>query len=242
MKTEEATLSSGFENIQPGVSLNEKDARTTADAMLAAGIPAETVNAELAKLGYGPVDASVQATASRDLAALKSSPEWVVKFNAGDPAATEQFNKLTAAMTFGAKADTPLVRAEEYRLPAHHPVLAAHDTATRERFQSETAAWATELQLQPKVAEAIAEYALDAVAKTAGMAPDQKEAWGRNEEAMFARVVNDDKAIEDANRWLDAQMPTGTQKFDLKQIARERGASLANELFLHAAYLAETSD
>lgn len=237
----EATIGGdAWADIQPGTTLSEKDARTTADAMLAAGVPAETVNAELAKLGYGPVDASVQATASRDLAALKSSPEWVAKFNAGDPGAVEQFNKLTAQMTFGAKAEAPLVRAEEYRLPAHHPVLSAQDTATQQRFDTETRAWAEELQLQPNVAAAIAEYALDAVAKRAGMSTEQQEAWGHREEAMFLRLFSDPADIAHAERWLTAQQP-GKPKFDLRAVARERGANVANELFLHAAYLAETS-
>jgi hypothetical protein len=230
------------ERAYPDVHLNERDATVLAEDMLKAGAKPEQVNAKLRELGYREVNVSPAAQATRELARLKESVEWQTRLANGDLAAEADFQRLTLAISQGGGAPESAVKPEDYRLPSHHPVLRNAEPEDAQRFDTDTRTWAAELQIRPNVAAAIAEYALDAMATRRGMSVSAQENWGREQETMFRSVLGSDADtdIGHAERWLNAQ--SEGRKFDLKAIAREYGASVANEMYLHAAWLAETSE
>lgn len=236
-----------YENTtQPGTPpLSAADAQKAAEDMIAAGIPAETVNAHLKSIGVETVNLSPSVQASRELARLKADPDWCARFARGDAAANAEFNKLTFAISTGS---TTVERApnagDYYRTFKPHPVTTEQlgqvdgEKAVGEFYQQH-AEWSAALALSPEAAGAITEMLLDGTQRFNAMGPDEKVNFAQEQTITLTRILardgqDPDARIKAAETILKNR---GGRAVDINRVAKQAGAELALELVLQAERL-----
>lgn len=217
-----------------------EDAREIAAALVRSGqMNITDANRHLANRGAVPlVEGSLEQIKSEKARLMNdyNFRKWTQNGDP-DPDAVRSLTELNAkiARANGQLTDRPAEPASAYRF----------DTGSRPEFRDvpdaeilktdqDATLWAQSLQLSPSVAAELVSAARDADARPV----EQREAWGSEQERLFARVVGPDyeARVEAATQVL--REVSGRQKIDLTNLIRTAGAETAVTLLHQAEHLA----
>jgi hypothetical protein len=220
------------------------DAREIGAALVRSGnLTVEQANAHLASRGATPLQPNSLEFAPAERERLYLDRQFVAKYLAGDVEAQTKLNSLVLRIEQGdsaAKVDDRDPQPGDYSFNTGYQFRDAPESSVQ-KYNDGLATFAASLKLTPEHAKAIGDMHLEAAAREARQKPEEREAYGREQEQLFARTLGPD-GLARAQAAQDTLRQVSGRNLDLAAIVRSNGAELAINLIFQAEHLKATGN